>query len=87
MNNNPFYILMEGIEGCLEGQAATGQQAQPDNTTAHRPNTPTGQPTTLPTTPGKKRAKRAASSPIPNITPIKMAQAKAKEGKTATGYL
>jgi hypothetical protein len=55
-----------------------------------RPMTPVGQTTENPlTTPGKKKAKRKATSPMPAITPTRLAKPDPKldGNRTSTGYL
>jgi hypothetical protein len=75
MGNNPFQVLGEELE-----------QDSPRPTTP----TPIGQANKSPlVTPEKKKAKRKATSPMPAITPIRLAKPSPKIGanRTATGYL
>jgi hypothetical protein len=73
MDKNPYQILAEEIEDCMEVYTPT-------------PSTP-NRPTTPVSIPGKKKAKRKIDSLIPAITPIKTTQPRARQGKTTTGYL
>ena len=85
------------IEECLERYSTPNT---PTNSGQNRPVTPIGQALAPQTTPGKKKAKRKANSPMPAITPIrkvdspisaitpiKTAQPRARQTKSATGYL
>jgi hypothetical protein len=79
MDKNPFQILSEDIEG------DQGNPTMPDQ----RPSTPIGLVAPAPPmTPRKKiKAKRKANSPIPAVTPIKMAEISKKDQKSAPQHL
>ena len=89
MGHNPFEVLEMDIEECLERYSTPNT---PTNSGQNRPVTPIGQALAPQTTPGKKRAKRKANSPMPAITPIRMGKpgprpSPSPTGKSATAYL